>query len=128
METIFTTEAKDNHPLKPMRIWKRMVDSVHKISKDCCQYMTALQRHTCNFTGWELEEIDSWMKRMEKLCQDLLRSSHTEDITDDCIVNNLLNALKSILTDVPHSEEWKFTALSWKTEQTKNHSMTWLII
>eukprot|EP00961_Rhodomonas_salina_P116339 1565673-Rhodomonas_salina.1 len=123
MEMIFTTEAKDNHLLKPMSIWKRMVDSVHKISKDHSQYMTALQRHASNFTGWELEDINTWMKRMEMLCQDLLRSCHTEDIADDCIVNLLLNTLKSIPTDVPHGEEWKFAALSWKTEQTKNHSM-----
>eukprot|EP00961_Rhodomonas_salina_P242546 3276307-Rhodomonas_salina.1 len=61
--------------------------------------MTALQRHASNFTGWELEEIDAWMKRLETLRQDLLRSCHTEDIADDCIVNNLLNALKSIPTD-----------------------------
>eukprot|EP00961_Rhodomonas_salina_P018119 243634-Rhodomonas_salina.1 len=82
-----------------MRIWKRMVDSVHKISKDRCQYMTALQRHSGNFTGWELEDINAWMKRMETLRQDLLHSGHTKDIADDCIVNNLLNALKSIPTD-----------------------------
>eukprot|EP00961_Rhodomonas_salina_P261630 3536064-Rhodomonas_salina.1 len=111
-----------------MLIWKRMVDSVHKISKDhdCSHYMTALQHHAGHFNGWELEDIDVWMKRLEMLCQDLLLSGHTEAIADDCIVNNLLNTLKNIPVDAPYSEDWKFASLSWKTEHAKNHSMTWL--
>eukprot|EP00961_Rhodomonas_salina_P017312 232857-Rhodomonas_salina.1 len=110
METIFMAEAVENHQLKPMRIWKHMVDSVHKISKDSCHYMTALQHHAGHFDGWELEDIDAWMNRLETL------------------LNNLLNALKNIPVDTPYGEDWKFTALSWKTEHAKNHSMTWLSI
>eukprot|EP00961_Rhodomonas_salina_P278988 3768881-Rhodomonas_salina.1 len=30
METIFVREQRDRHPLKPMRIWKRMSDNFHK--------------------------------------------------------------------------------------------------
>eukprot|EP00961_Rhodomonas_salina_P274551 3709345-Rhodomonas_salina.1 len=90
--------------------------------------MTALQHHAGHFDGWELEDIDAWMKRLETLSQDLLLSGHTKVITDDCIVNNLLNVLKNIPVDAPYSEDWKFAALSWKTEHAKNHSMTWLCI
>eukprot|EP00961_Rhodomonas_salina_P065421 879774-Rhodomonas_salina.1 len=58
METIFMAEAVENHQLKPMRIWERMVDSVHNIGKDRSHYMTALQHHAGHFEGWELEDID----------------------------------------------------------------------
>eukprot|EP00961_Rhodomonas_salina_P298143 3937829-Rhodomonas_salina.2 len=77
METIFMAGAVENHPLKPMRIWTRMVDSVHKIGKDRGHYMTALQHHAGHFNCWELEDIDVWMKRLETLRQDLLLSGHT---------------------------------------------------
>eukprot|EP00961_Rhodomonas_salina_P303619 3941297-Rhodomonas_salina.1 len=127
METmIFMAKAVENHLLELMLIWKCVVDSVHKISKDLCLYMTALQHHTGHFNCWELEGIDTWMKRLEMLLQDLLLSGHTKAIADDCIVNNLLNALKNIPVDAPYGEDWKFTALSWKTEHAKNQSMTWL--
>eukprot|EP00961_Rhodomonas_salina_P080034 1075958-Rhodomonas_salina.1 len=127
-ESIFTTESLDKHPLKPLCVWKRMKDSVHKVAKDRCSYMTSLQHHAGFIESWELDDVDAWIKSTEILRQDLLRVGYTESITDDCIVGNLLNALKSVPNCVQHCDEWKFPGMSWKIEQAKNHSTTWLIL
>eukprot|EP00961_Rhodomonas_salina_P107109 1442118-Rhodomonas_salina.1 len=110
MESIFTSEAVAKHPLKPLLIWKRMADSVNRIAKDSGSYMQLVQHHASTFNGWELDDINAWIKHMEILRQDLLRSGHTEAIADDCIVGNLLTALKSIPNGVPHADEWRFAA------------------
>eukprot|EP00961_Rhodomonas_salina_P239665 3237420-Rhodomonas_salina.1 len=127
-ESIFTTESLDKHPLKPLSVWKRMKDSVHKVAKDHCSYMTSLQHHAGIIDSWELDDVDVWIKLTEILRQDLLRIGYTESIANDCIVGNLLNVLKSVPNGVPHCDEWKFAGMSWKTEQAKNPSTMWLIL
>eukprot|EP00961_Rhodomonas_salina_P152473 2052239-Rhodomonas_salina.2 len=92
----------------------------------------SLQHHAGVINSWELNYVDSdvWIKLTEipRHQQDLLHVGYTESITDDCIVGNLLNVLKSVQNGVQHCDEWKFEGMSWKTEQAKNHSTTWLIL
>ena len=84
-ESIFTTESLDKHQLKPLRVWKRMKDSVHKVAKDRGSYMTSLQHHAGIINSWELDDVDAWIKRTEILRQDLLRVGYAESIADDCM-------------------------------------------
>eukprot|EP00961_Rhodomonas_salina_P085348 1146222-Rhodomonas_salina.1 len=79
-----------------------MKDSVHKVAKDRSSYMTSLQHHAGINDSWELDYVDAWIKRTEILRQDFLRVGYAESITDDCLVGNLLNALKSVPNCVPH--------------------------
>lgn len=131
MESIFTEEAILKHPLKPLRIWKRMSSRFHQISqKDRGACMTAVQMHASHIGAWELDDLEDWMKKMEILRQDLIRSGHTEAIADDCIVSNLLHALIEVPSGSAHSEHWKrrFAARTWKADHSKNHDATWLIL
>eukprot|EP00961_Rhodomonas_salina_P135644 1824943-Rhodomonas_salina.1 len=52
--------------------------------------MTAVQVHASYIGAWELDDLEEWIKHMEILHQDLIRSGHTESIADDCIVSNLM--------------------------------------
>eukprot|EP00961_Rhodomonas_salina_P144115 1940089-Rhodomonas_salina.1 len=114
MEAIFTEEALHKHPLKAMRVWKCMSNSVFKIlPKDSCDYLSNLQTHARYIDAWELDYLDAYLKRMEVLPQDLLRSGHTEDIADDCIVCNLLKVILAIPLEAPHGDDWKFAARTW---------------
>eukprot|EP00961_Rhodomonas_salina_P015734 211260-Rhodomonas_salina.1 len=73
MKAIFTEEALHKHPLKAMRVWKRMSNSVFKILlKDRGDYLSNLQTHARYIDVWELDDLDAYLKRMEVLRQDLL--------------------------------------------------------
>eukprot|EP00961_Rhodomonas_salina_P210267 2839046-Rhodomonas_salina.1 len=128
MQSIFTEEALHKHPLKAMRVWKRMSDSVFKVlPKDSgeCMVNLNLQKHAMHIPAWELSDLDAYVKHME-VRQDLLHAGHTELITCDCIVANLLKSLTVIPSDAPHWEDWKFAALTWKADHAKNSNLMWL--
>eukprot|EP00961_Rhodomonas_salina_P194098 2620475-Rhodomonas_salina.1 len=90
--------------------------------------MQSLQLHAGHFDSWELDDMDASLKLCEILRQDLLRAGYAEDIADDCIVGNLLTALKGIPDDAPHAVKWKFSAMTWKTDHSKNHNYMWLVL
>jgi len=129
METIFVQEQRIKHPLKPMRVWKRMLDSFFKVqSKDRGQYMLDVQNHASRITSWELEDLSDWIASMEEYRQDLLKAGGTDDLADDCIVNNLLETLVAIPASAPHFEDWKFDSRTWKSEHDSGASLSWLAL
>ena len=96
-ETMFVIEHQASHPLKAMRIWQRMSESIHKVMlKDRGEYMVDVQEHARCIPSWELDDLTAWIHRMEDAHQDLIKSGHTSAVTDDCIVINLLESLVSI--------------------------------
>eukprot|EP00961_Rhodomonas_salina_P164862 2221536-Rhodomonas_salina.1 len=126
METIFVCEQRERHPLKPMRIWKRMSDSFHKVAaRDSCSLMTDLQSHAMTIPSWELDDLTDWIKKTESLRQDYLKSAST---ADDCIVCNLLDTLVAVPSSAPFHEDWKFTTRTWKSEHDNCAALTWLVI
>mmetsp|Transcript_54986 Transcript_54986/g.112326 ORF Transcript_54986/g.112326 Transcript_54986/m.112326 type:complete len:407 (-) Transcript_54986:130-1350(-) len=129
METIFIEEQREKHPLKPMRIWKRMSDSFHKVlAKDRGTYMKVVQNHAGCIPSWELDYLVDWIRKMEELRQDLLKSGHTSAVADDCIVLNLLDTIVEMPTEAPHREEWIYDARAWKSAHEEHSSQTWLIL
>eukprot|EP00961_Rhodomonas_salina_P296335 3936255-Rhodomonas_salina.2 len=64
MEIIFVREQRECHPLKPMRIWKRMSDSFHKVAaRDRGSLMTDLQSHAMTIQSWELDDLTDWIEK-----------------------------------------------------------------
>ena len=127
METCFTIEQREMHPLRSLRTWKRMSRSFHEIrTKDRGQCMTDLQKHASNITNWELDALTQWIADTESLRQDLLKSGHSEQVADDCIVDNMLDALTNIPTNAPFHKDWDHDSWKWKADHEENGTATWL--
>ena len=126
LETCFTAEQREMHPLRALRTWKRMSRTFHEIrSKDRGACMTDLQKQASTIPKWDLDSLTQWIKDTEELRQDLLKSGHTELVADDCIVDNLLEALTTAPTSAPYHKEWDHDAWKWKTDHEENASTTW---
>ena len=128
-ETMFEEEQIANHPLKAMRVWMRMSDSIYKIQKkDRGMHMKDLQDQAGIIPSWDLDDLNDWVRITEQMRQDLLKSGHTVSVADDCIVCNLLEALTSVPASAPFFEDWKHDSRNWKSEHDKDGSLTWLVL
>eukprot|EP00961_Rhodomonas_salina_P042608 572788-Rhodomonas_salina.1 len=126
MEQSFTEEMLIDHPLKALRIWRRMADSFDKISpEDSGSCMTALQNHASFIGDWDLDALQIWIKQTEFLRQELLRTGESNSIANNCIVEHLLEALTSVPSSAPHSKAWEFDARTWNAQHVTHKNMMW---
>ena len=116
----FKLETRENHPLKAMRIWKRIDWSfARQTSKDAGAIVKELQNMSQQVPSWDCERMTEWLESIESKREDLISVGRTEEQADDAIIENMIDALKEA-PDEGYESEWKALATNWDIAREDN--------
>eukprot|EP00961_Rhodomonas_salina_P006335 85749-Rhodomonas_salina.3 len=90
--------------------------------------MLLVQHHAATISSWDLSDLTDWIKTMNTLCSDLLKSGHSTNTCYDLIVMALLETLVNVPVTAPFCKDWEFDACTWKAEHATTKKLTWLVI